>query len=158
VFNNLLRRKHHKIRRLATDLDPERPYVAGVLTRFDEEYASAMAMGLAMDPNFRPAPVPEGAPVRERAWLAAQTMAVGIAIGAMGSQGKLSVLLDRGEAIGQGAIGLTYAMFIYSLLLSYLEADGVEVGSEPLRFAEMFPVLDDARRAEVQKKALGLFE
>ncbi|MGH7960829.1 MAG: hypothetical protein ACRERD_03245, partial [Candidatus Binatia bacterium] len=96
------------IGKLTTERDPDRPYLSGVLTRFDEGYSEAVAFFSWLNPSFKPAPVPEGAPAKVKAEFAAYSLALGITFEAMRYQGK--VLLNGQEgSIFEGGIGMAYA-------------------------------------------------
>ena len=84
---------------------------------------------------------------------------MGIASYAMRLQGKLMVG-SKEVSIEEGAVGLSYALFIWILLSGYLKDDGVEIETVPLArdFAELFVYLDDAQRKELAKKGGEIFQ
>jgi hypothetical protein len=93
------------------------------------------------------------------AGFAAYGLAISIAFNAMRSNGKL--LIDGEErSIIEGAMGLSYAMFIFILLSGYLKADGIEIESKPVPagFAEQFVYLDAAKREAVATKGVKMFQ
>jgi hypothetical protein len=136
--------------KLATDLDRNRPYLSGLLLRFDEEQARTIEFFRKLNPSFFPPPIPQGASQSVRGQLAVHSLALGIAFAAMSSQGKLMVG-SKEVSIMDGAIGLSYAMFIGILLSGYLKSDGVEIETIPLpnSFAEQFVYLDKTQRKEL---------
>lgn len=128
MLKKLFRRKSRPLDKLLTVGDSRRPYLYGLLIRFDEGYADAVSFFSAINPSFIPPPLPKGASEARTAGFAAYGLAISIAFGAMRSNGKL--LIDGGErSIVEGAIGLSYGMFIFILLAGYLKADGVEIES-----------------------------
>ena len=146
-------------RKLATDLDRERLYLSGLLLRFDEEMSEAVSFFSKLNPRFKPPPIPEGASLNIRGGVAAHSIAMGIASHAMRSQGKLMVG-SKEVSIKEGALGLSYAMFIWILLRGYLKDDGIEIETVPLArdFAELFVYLDDVQRKGLAKKGWELFQ
>jgi hypothetical protein len=159
VLKKLLRRKSRSLDKLLTVGDPHRPYLSGLLLRFDEGYSDAVSFFSAINPSFTQPPLPKGASEARRAGFAAYGLAISIAFNAMRSNGKL--LIDGGErSIVEGAMGLSYAMFIFILLSGYLKDDGVEIGSKPVPagFAEQFVYLDVAKCEAVATKGLKMFQ
>lgn len=162
MFEKLFRRKSKPVGKLATDLDPKRPYLSGLLLRFDEDSADSVSFFTKLNPSFRPPPIPEDTSESERGGLAACSSAMGMAAEAMRLQGKLMLDGER-VSILEGAIGISYAMFILTLLSIYLKDDDVELDSKlwghlPVRFAEQFIWLDDAKRKELATKGLEIFK
>jgi hypothetical protein len=159
VLKNFFRRKPRPLEKLLTVGDPQRPYLSGLLIRFDEGYSDAVSFFSAINPNFIPPPLPKAASEVRTASFAAYGLAISIAFGAMRSNGKL--LIDgREKSIVEGAMGLSFAMFIFILLSGYLKADGIEIESEPViaGFAEQFVYLDAAKREAVATKGLKMFQ
>ena len=146
-------------RKLAIDLDRERPYLYGLLLRFDAGQSEATSSFSKLHPSFKPPPIPEGASQSVRGGFVACSLALSIAFAAMSSHGKLMVG-SKEVSIEEGALGLSYAMFIWILLRGYLKDDGVEIDTVPLprRFAEQFVYLDDAQRIELAKKGGEIFQ
>ncbi len=162
MFEKLFRRKSKPVGELTTDFDPERPYLSGLLLRFDEDQADSVSFFTKLNPSFRSPPIPEGTSESERGGLAAYSSAMVMAVEAMGAQGKLMLDGER-TSILEGAIGISYAMLILTLLSSYLKDDGVELDSKlwgdlPVRFAELFIWLDDAKRKELATRGLEIFK
>jgi hypothetical protein len=145
--------------KLAAHLDCERPYLSGLLQRFDEEMSEAVSFFTRLNPRFIPPSIPEGASLSVKGSIAAHSLAMGIASHAMRSLGKLMVG-SKEVSIEEGALGLSYAMFIWILLSGYLKDDGVEIETVPLasNFAELFVYLDDAQRRELAKKGGEIFK
>lgn len=145
--------------KLATDFDRERPYLYGLLQRFNEETSEAVSFFTKLNPHFMPPSIPEGASLSVKGSIAAHSLAMGIASNAMRSLGKLMVD-SKAVSIREGALGLGYAMFIWILLRGYLKDDGVEIDTVPLAsdFAELFVCLDDAQRRELAKEGGEIFK
>lgn len=145
--------------KLATDLDRERPYLYGLLLRFDEGQPEAASFFSKLNPSFRPTPIPEGTSQSVRGGFAACSLALSIALAAMSSHGKLMVG-SKEVSILEGALGLSYAMFIWILLCGYLKDDGVAVDtvSFPRCFADQFVYLDDTQRNELAQKGMEIFK
>ena len=159
MFEKLFRPRSKSGGKLATDHDSERPYFSGLLLRFDEEHAEAISFFSKVNPRFTQPPLPEGASESIRAGVAAYGLALGIACEAMGAQGKL--MIDVGEvSIFEGAIGLSYAMFIFTLFSGYLKDDRIQIESKPVAsgFTDLFVYLDDAQRKELAKKGIEIFK
>lgn len=146
-------------RKLAIDLDRERPYLYGLLLRFDAGQSEATSFFSKLNPSFKPPPIPEGASQSVRGGFAACSLALSIAFAAMSSHGKLLVG-SKEVSIEEGALGLSYALFIWMLLRGYLKDDGVEIETVPLArdFAELFVYLDDAQQKELAKKGGEIFQ
>jgi hypothetical protein len=162
VFEKLFRSKSKPVGKLATDLDPEQPYLSGLLLRFDEVHSKAISSITKLNPSYSPPPIPEGLSESERGGFAASSLAMCLVVEAMGKQGKGITEGDE-ELILNGAIAISYGMFILMLLSGYLKDDGVEIDSKrlgylPSRFAELFVWLDDAKRKEMAKKGLEIFK
>ena len=159
MLKKLFRSKSRPLDKLLTFGDAHRPYLSGLLLRFDEGYSDAVSFFSAINPSLIPPLIPKGASEARKAGFAAYGLAISIAFGAMRSNGKL--LIDGGErSIVEGAIGLSYAMFIFILLSGYLKDDGVEIESEPVPagFAEQFVYLDAAKREAVATKGFKMFQ
>jgi hypothetical protein len=144
---------------LATDLDRERPYLYGLLLRFNEGQSEATYFFSKLNPGFRPTLIPEGASQSVRGGFSACSLALSIAFAAMSSHGKLMVG-SKEVTILEGALGLSYAMFIWILLRGYLKDDGVAIDTVPFhrRFAEQFVYLDDTQRNELAQKGMEIFK
>jgi len=141
----------------ATDRDPSHPYLSGVLARFDEGYSEASAFFSKLDPSFKMPSLPEG-PARVRAGSAAYGLALGVTAEAMVSKSKFS--LDAREVIRESAVNVSYAMFIFTLLVHYLKADNVEIDPQPLAsgFASLYSHLNDVQRTEIKDQGTALFQ
>jgi len=79
------------VRKLATDLDREQPYLSGLLQRFDEEMSEAVSFFIKLNPRFKPPSISKDASLNVRGGVAAHSLAMGIATRAMGSRGKFMV-------------------------------------------------------------------
>lgn len=152
-------RRSQKLGQLATALGPKRPYLSGLLRRFNEEQSEAISFFSNLNPRFRPPLIPEGASQNVRGGIAAHSLAMGIASHAMRSQGKLMVG-SKDVPIEEGAIGLSYALFIWILLRGYLKDDDVEIETVPLahNFSELFVYLDDHQRKELAARGGEIFQ
>lgn len=162
MFERLFRRKSKPVGKLATDLDPERPYLSGLLLWFDEVGSKTNSLITELHPSYSSPPIPEGLSENERGGFAAYSLAMFIAVEAMGKQGKTFTVEDE-KLIFDGAIAISYAMFILTLFSGYLKDDGVEIDSKRLvplwnSFPEVFVWLDDAKRKEMAKKGLEIFK
>jgi len=88
VFEKLFRRKSRLIEKLLTIADPHRPYLSGLLLRFDEGYSDAVSFFSAINPSFTPPPLPKGASETTKAGFAAYGLAISITFDAMRSNGN----------------------------------------------------------------------
>lgn len=159
MLERLFQHRVRPIEKFLIAKDPNRPYLTGLLLRFDEGYSEAISFFSAVNPNFTSPPLPNDVSETSMANSAAYGLAISIAFDAMRANGKL--LIDGGErSIVEGAMGLSYAMFIFVLLVGYLKADGVEIESQPVPtgFAEQFVYLDAAKREAVATQGLKMFQ
>ena len=159
MFNRLFGSKGKQVDRLATNLDPQRPYFSGLLVRYDEAQTEAVAFFRRSNPNFTPPSIPENAAESEKAGIAALSLSLAVAFEAMSSHDKL--LIDGANAsMREGAIGVSYALFLFVLFSGQVKLNGVVPDSKPVaqRFAAQFIYLDASQQQELATKGLDLFK
>ena len=139
-------------------MDATRPYLSGLLARFDEGYGEAIEFFQKVNPDFR-MPATANRTEAERAESAATGECLVRMIDAMSANGRLWV--GNGKvSIFEGAVGIAYGMFILVLIKGYLKDDGVEIETPPLPtlFVRQLVHLDEKQRAELVTRGLALFQ
>lgn len=159
MFNRLFRSKAKQVDLLATNLDPQRPYFSGLLVRYDEAQAEAVAFFRRVNPNFNPPLIPRDATESEKVAIAAVGLSVGVAFEAMYAHKKLMIDTEQ-ASMREGAIAVSYALFLFLLFSGQLKLNGVILDWKPVAqtFARQFLYLDASKQKQLAREGLDHFK
>ena len=145
--------------RLSDGITLDRPFLAGLLIRFDEGNVQASVDLLNMIPGFKPPILTPPDSDGDKAAMAASGLALALAFKAM--MGMRTKLPDEDEVSKLDlAIGASYAVLIFLAFDACVREDGVTMPAKPIvqEFVGLFVYLSPAVRSGAFQIALELLK